>query len=95
MTIGSGLLGLAPWVPAVCRDPLHPSWVRHPLVLNLSCSGGGARFIGRSRADRPGCQLFTTDPALVVNDPAVGPLSGGDRRPRGPRSLILMAIAAG
>jgi len=94
MTIGIGLLGLGTVGAGVAEILSTPSG-RHPLVAELKLRRVAVRDLERSRPITLAAELFTTDPALVVNDPAVDIVVEviGGLEPA--RSLILMAIAAG
>jgi len=94
MTIGTDCLVLARGVPDVAET--SPTSGRHRCVAELSAAGGRVRDLGRSRPIALGCrELFTTDPSLVVNDPAVRHCRGGSAASSPARSLILMGDRRG
>jgi homoserine dehydrogenase len=94
MTIGIGLLGLGTvgaGVAAILRQPQG----RHPLVADLALRRVAVRDLNRPRPLELEPGLLCTDPAAVVDDPAVDIVVEvmGGLEPA--RSLILRAIAAG
>jgi homoserine dehydrogenase len=94
MTIGIGLLGLGTVGAGVASILASPEG-RHPLVAALRLQRVAVRDLTRSRPLAPPAELLTTDPAAVVDDPAVDIVVEvmGGLEPA--RTLILRAIAAG
>ncbi|MGE4581429.1 MAG: homoserine dehydrogenase [Synechococcus sp.] len=92
--IGVGLLGLGTVGGGVASILLNPQ-ERHPLVKDLNLVRVAVRDLQRSRPVELPDAMLTTDPAAVVNDPAVDVLVEviGGIEPA--RTLILQAIAAG
>ena len=92
--IGVGLLGLGTVGGGVASILLNPQ-ERHPLVKDLYLVRVAVRDLQRSRPVELPDAMLTTDPAAVVNDPAVDVLVEviGGIEPA--RTLILQAIAAG
>ena len=92
--IGVGLLGLGTVGGGVASILLNPQ-ERHPLVKDLNLVRVAVRDLQRSRPVELPDAILTTDPAAVVNDPAVDVLVEviGGIEPA--RTLILQAIAAG
>ena len=92
--IGVGLLGLGTVGGGVASILLNPQ-ERHPLVEDLNLVRVAVRDLQRSRPVELPDAMLTTDPAAVVNDPAVDVLVEviGGIEPA--RTLILQAIAAG
>ena len=92
--IGVGLLGLGTVGGGVASILLNPQ-ERHPLVKDLELVKVAVRDLKRPRPVELPDAMLTTDPAAVVNDPAVDVLVEviGGIEPA--RSLILQAIAAG
>ena len=92
--IGVGLLGLGTVGGGVASILLNPQ-ERHPLVKDLELVKVAVRDLNRPRPVELPDAMLTTDPAAVVNDPAVDVLVEviGGIEPA--RSLILQAIAAG
>ena len=94
MTIGIGLLGLGTvgaGVAAILRSPGG----RHPLVAELELRRVVVRDLERPRSLHLPAELMGTDPAAVIDDPAVDIVVEvmGGLEPA--RSLILRAIEAG
>ncbi|MCP9886548.1 homoserine dehydrogenase [Cyanobium sp. ATX 6A2] len=94
MTIGIGLLGLGT-VGAGVADILANPEGRHPLVAELALRRVAVRNLDRPRAVPVAPELLTTNPEVVVDDPAVDIVVEvlGGLEPA--RTLILRAIAAG
>jgi homoserine dehydrogenase len=94
MTIGVGLLGLGTVGAGVAAILTSPKG-RHPLVGALELKKVAVRDPGRARPVSLPADVVTTDPAAVVDDPAVEIVVEvmGGLEPA--RSLILRAIAAG
>ena len=94
MTIGIGLLGLGT-VGAGVAEILATPQGRHPLVGKLALRRVAVRDLSRPRPVQLDPALLCTDPAAVVDDPAVDIVVEvmGGLEPA--RSLILRAIAAG
>jgi homoserine dehydrogenase len=94
MTIGIGLLGLGT-VGAGVAEILATPRGRHPLVGKLALRRVAVRDLNRPRPVQLDAALLCTDPAAVVDDPAVDIVVEvmGGLEPA--RSLILRAIAAG
>ncbi|MCP9926517.1 homoserine dehydrogenase [Cyanobium sp. CH-040] len=94
MTIGIGLLGLGT-VGAGVAEILATPEGRHPLVAELELRRVAVRDLQRPRTIRVPAELLSSDPAAVVDDPAVDIVVEvmGGLEPA--RSLILRAIAAG
>jgi homoserine dehydrogenase len=94
MTIGIGLLGLGT-VGAGVAEILATPQGRHPLVGKLALRRVAVRDLNRHRPVQLDPALLCTDPAAVVDDPAVDIVVEvmGGLEPA--RSLILRAIAAG
>ncbi|MGB5134685.1 MAG: homoserine dehydrogenase [Prochlorococcaceae cyanobacterium] len=94
MTIGIGLLGLGT-VGAGVAEILATPEGRHPLVAELELKRVAVRDLQRTRPIQLPAELLSTDPAAVVDDPAVDIVVEvmGGLEPA--RSLILRAIAAG
>ena len=92
--IGVGLLGLGTVGGGVASILLNPQ-ERHPLVKDLELVRVAVRDLSRPRPVELPDAMLTTDPAAVVNDPAVDVLVEviGGIEPA--RSLILQAIDAG
>ena len=92
--IGIGLLGLGTVGGGVASILQSPS-ERHPLVADLKLVRVAVRDLNRPRSVELPNEILTTDPAVVVNDPAVDVVVEviGGIEPA--RSLILQAIAAG
>ena len=92
--IGVGLLGLGTVGGGVASILLNPQ-ERHPLVKDLELVKVAVRDLKRPRPVELPDAMLTTDPAAVVNDPAVDVLVEviGGIEPA--RSLILQAIDAG
>ena len=92
--IGIGLLGLGTVGGGVASILQSPS-ERHPLVADLKLVRVAVRDLNRPRSVELPIEILTTDPAVVVNDPAVDVVVEviGGIEPA--RSLILQAIAAG
>ncbi len=92
--IGVGLLGLGTVGGGVASILLNPQ-ERHPLVKDLELVRVAVRDLSRPRPVELPDAMLTTDPAAVVNDPAVDVLVEviGGIEPA--RTLILQAIAAG
>ncbi|MGL6134671.1 MAG: homoserine dehydrogenase, partial [Prochlorococcaceae cyanobacterium] len=70
MTIGIGLLGLGT-VGAGVADILSNPEGRHPLVAELELRRVAVRNLDRPRAVPVATELLTTNPEVVVDDPAV------------------------
>ena len=94
MTIGIGLLGLGTVGAGVAAILAQPEG-RHPLVADLELRRVAVRDLSRPRPVELGTELLCTDPAAVVDDPAVDIVVEvmGGLEPA--RSLILRAIEAG
>ena len=94
MAIGVGLLGLGTVGAGVATILTSPEG-RHPLVAELALRRVAVRDLQRSRPVDLPAERFVTDPAAVVDDPAVEIVVEvmGGLEPA--RSLILRAIAAG
>jgi homoserine dehydrogenase len=94
MTIGIGLLGLGT-VGAGVAEILATPEGRHPLVAELALRRVAVRDLYRPRPVQLPAELLSTDPAAVVDDPAVDIVVEvmGGLEPA--RSLILRAISAG
>jgi homoserine dehydrogenase len=94
MTIGVGLLGLGTVGAGVANILTSPEG-RHPLVAELVLRRVAVRDPQRSRPVELPSERIVTDPAAVVDDPAVDIVVEvmGGLEPA--RSLILRAIAAG
>ena len=94
MTIGIGLLGLGT-VGAGVAEILQTPDGRHPLVGELALKRVAVRDLNRPRPIDLPSNILCTDPAAVVQDPAVDIVVEvmGGLEPA--RSLILAAIAAG
>ena len=92
--IGVGLLGLGTVGGGVASILLNPQ-ERHPLVKDLELVRVAVRDLKRSRPVELPDAVLTTDPAAVVNDPAVDVVVEviGGIEPA--RTLILQAIEAG
>ena len=92
--IGIGLLGLGTVGGGVASILQSPS-ERHPLVADLKLVRVAVRDLNRPRSVELPNEILTTDPAVVINDPAVDVVVEviGGIEPA--RSLILQAIAAG
>ena len=94
MAIGVGLLGLGTVGAGVATILANPA-DRHPLVSQLELRRVAVRDLQRPRPLALAPDLLCTDPAAVVDDPAVEivvEVMGGIEPAR---SLILRAIAAG
>ena len=79
--IGVGLLGLGTVGGGVASILLNPQ-ERHPLVKDLELVRVAVRDLSRPRPVELPDAMLTTDPAAVVNDPAVDVLVeviGGNR----------------
>jgi homoserine dehydrogenase len=94
MTIGIGLLGLGTVGAGVAAILAQPEG-RHPLVADLELRRVAVRDLSRPRPVDLPAELLCTDPAAVVDDPAVDIVVEvmGGLEPA--RSLILRAIEAG
>jgi len=94
MTIGIGLLGLGTVGAGVAAILAQPEG-RHPLVADLELRRVAVRDLSRPRPVELAPELLCTDPAAVVDDPAVDIVVEviGGLEPA--RSLILRAIEAG
>ena len=94
MAIGIGLLGLGTVGAGVAQILQTPDG-RHPLVKELELRQVAVRSLERARPVELAAELLTTDPAAVVNNPAVDLVVEvmGGLEPA--RSLILAAIEAG
>ena len=92
--IGIGLLGLGTVGGGVASILQSPS-ERHPLVADLKLIRVAVRDLNRPRSVELPNEILTTDPAVVINDPAVDVVVEviGGIEPA--RNLILQAIAAG
>ena len=94
MAIGIGLLGLGTVGAGVAQILQTPDG-RHPLVRDLELRQVAVRNLDRPRPVELAPEVLTTDPAAVVNNPAVDlvvEVMGGIEPAR---SLILAAIEAG
>ena len=94
MAIGIGLLGLGTVGAGVAQILQTPDG-RHPLVRELELRQVAVRSLDRPRPVELAPEVLTTDPAAVVNNPAVDlvvEVMGGIEPAR---SLILAAIEAG
>jgi homoserine dehydrogenase len=94
MTIGIGLLGLGTVGAGVAGILTSPEG-RHPLVSQLALRRVAVRDLSRPRPVELPEAILCTDPAAVIDDPAVDIVVEvmGGLEPA--RSLILRAIAAG
>ena len=92
--VGVGLLGLGT-VGGGVASILQSPGERHPLVGELDLIRVAVRDLNRPRPVKLDDHLLTTDPAAVIQDPAVDVVVEviGGLEPA--RSLILQAIAAG
>ena len=92
--VGVGLLGLGTVGGGVASILQNPG-ERHPLVAELELIRVAVRDLNRPRPVALDERLLTTDPAAVIQDPAVDVVVEviGGLEPA--RSLILQAIAAG
>jgi len=94
MAIGIGLLGLGTVGAGVAQILQTPDG-RHPLLRDLELRQVAVRNLDRPRPVELAPEVLTTDPAAVVNNPAVDlvvEVMGGIEPAR---SLILAAIEAG
>ncbi|MFM1812710.1 MAG: hypothetical protein RLZZ336_1648 [Cyanobacteriota bacterium] len=94
MTIGIGLLGLGTVGAGVAQILASPQG-RHPLVAQLALRRVAVRDLQRPRPIDLDPALLTTEPEVVIDDPAVEIVVEvmGGLEPA--RALILRAIAAG